>query len=230
MDLFPRCHRDGGTVIELDGLRRVRIRRLDLRDAIRHILIERPDAHLGVVEHVPRVGAAVLQRLHVVLDADDGVGHPLQTHRIRRRRTRLDQASDLRPDRIHQFDRAALAQHQQTGGDAAQQLRYVIQALRRKFARLLYRDGDGFLDTRQIDDAFAQHCLADQTELVILPRARIRCRRRRGRQNEAHQLIVEAVLDRQQNTRDLHQRRFRRRLAVADDLRQIRDFLLHALA
>jgi hypothetical protein len=62
----------------------------------------------------------------------------------------------------------ASATHQQTRGDAPQQLRHVVEALRRKIAGLLYGNGDGLLDARQVDDALAQHRLTDQSEFVIL--------------------------------------------------------------
>ena len=92
----------------------------------------------------------------------------------------LDQLAHLDADRIHQFDRPALAEHQQAGGDAAQQLRHVVEALRREVGRLLHGDRYRLLDARQIDDALAQHRLADLAELEILVRrrrgrARIRC-------------------------------------------------------
>jgi hypothetical protein len=55
-----------------------------------------------------------------------------------------------------------------SGGDAAQQLRHVVEALRRKIAGLLHGNRHGFLDARQVDDALAQHRLADQLEFEIL--------------------------------------------------------------
>ena len=96
------------------------------------ICVQRLDAHLGVVEHVPGIGAAVLQGLHVVLDADDGIGHCAPGAARRAPAPRLDQLAHLRADRIHQLHRPALAEHQQAGGDAAQQLRHVVEPLRRR--------------------------------------------------------------------------------------------------
>jgi hypothetical protein len=106
--------------IELDGLGGVVAGDGDIRDPRRRFVLERLDAHLGVVEHVPGIVAAALQSLHVILDADDRVGHPFQADGVRRGCARLDELAHLRADRIHQFHRSALAQHQQAGGDAAQ--------------------------------------------------------------------------------------------------------------
>ena len=49
---------------------------------------------------------------------------------VGRGRARFDQLAHLGADGVHQFDRPALAQHEQTGGDAPQQLRYIVEALR----------------------------------------------------------------------------------------------------
>ena len=132
------------------------------------------------------------------------------------RRSGLDQFAHLAADGIHQLDRSHLAQHQQAGGDAAQQLRNVVETLRRKIPGLLHRNRHRLLDAREIDDAFAQHRFADLAKFEVLLRRRFgRGGAARGRQNQAHELIVEAVLDRQQYARHLDQRRFGRCLAVA---------------
>src|ERR1700744_1814133 len=46
-------------------------------------------------------------------------------------------------------------------GNAAQQLWHIVEPLSRELVRLLHRGRDGFLDAREIDDALAQHRLAD---------------------------------------------------------------------
>ena len=193
--------------------------------------LERVDADLGVVEHVPRIVAAALQSLHVVFDADDGIGHALQTQRIRRRRAGFHQRADVRADGIHQLHGPALAEHQQSRGDPAQQLRHVVESLRRIVPGLVHGGRYGILDARQIDDAFAQHRFAHQAELGVLVGGRIGlfvaalCG-----QDQAHQLIVEAVLDRQQHAGHLDERLLGRGFAHREHFRQIGDLLLHPLA
>ena len=230
MRLLGALQRNRLRRIELDRLGGFAARDADIRDARRRLVRQRLDAHLRVVEHVPRIIAPALQRFHVVLDADDGIGHPFQADGIGRGRTGFDQLAHLGADRVHQFHRPALAEHQETGGDAAQQLRHVVQTLRRRIARLLHGDRHGFLDARHIDDALAQHRLAHQFEFQVLIRRQFSERGIGSRgQDQAHQLIVETVLDRQQNAGHLDQRFLGRRLAVDDDLGQLRDLILNPL-
>src|SRR5450432_183823 len=227
---FGALERNGFDRIELERLCRLAARDPYVGNPRRGLVCQRLDAQFGVIQHVPRIVAAALQRLHVVLDADDGIRHPLQTYCFGRWHAWLDQHPHLRADRVHQFDRPTLAQHQQPRRYAPQQLRNVVEALRRKITGFLYGYGYGLFDSRHIDDAFPQHRLAHQLELEILI-ARygdgrpIRCRG----QNEANQLIVEAVFDRQENAGHLEQRILVRRLAVGDDLGQLGNLVLDAL-
>jgi len=76
--------------------------------------------------------------------------------------------------------------------------------------------------------ALAQHGFADLTELVVLVYGYIGgqgCRR----QDQSHELVVEAVFDRQQHAGDLDEREFRRSLAVGYDFGKFRHFLMHPL-
>ena len=65
-------------------------RRHGRHHALRH-LRQRLQAGLRVVEHVPRIRAAGLQRLHVVLEADHRVREPVEVVRRHSRATRLQQ-------------------------------------------------------------------------------------------------------------------------------------------
>ena len=192
--------------IELDRPGGIATRDADVRDARQGFIRQRLDAHLGVVQHVPWIVTPALQRLHVVLDAHDGVGNSFQADGVRRGLPGLDQLAHLGTDRIHHFHRPALAQHQEARGDATQQLRHVVEALRRKIAGPLHGNRHGLLDARHVDDALAQHRFTDQSEFEILIRRHIGGRpiRRHG-QYQAHQLIVEAVFDREQDTGHLDQ-------------------------
>ena len=231
MRALGALHRNGFRWIQLHRLGSFAAGEIQVRHARERVILrERLEAGFGVVQHVPRIGAPVLQRLHVVLDADDGIGHSLQADRIRRRRARLDEHADLLADGVHQLHRPALAEHQQSGGYAAQQLRHIVESLRREFVGFLYRGRNRFLDARQVDDAFAQHRLADLPEFLVLIARNIRGGiGRLDGQDQPYQLIVKAVLHRQENAGNSDQRILGRRLAVLNDLRQRLDFILHAL-
>ena len=76
----------------------------------------------SVIEHVPRFSPARFDRLHVVLDADDGIcesiGFPLcQAGNA----VALQCNSDQAPNTINDFHRPCLIQHQQACFDAANQ-------------------------------------------------------------------------------------------------------------
>ena len=77
-----------------------------------------PEAGLRVVEHVPGIRAAGLQRLHVVLDGDHRVGEPVEIVRRNGRATGLQQFVEgfAMPSTISAA--RALAEHQQAGLDA----------------------------------------------------------------------------------------------------------------
>ena len=215
------------------GLRRRQVQR---RQSRRTLLDEGPDADLGIVEHVPGIGATVLDRLHVVLEADDRIGDPLEALRIRLRRANLDEPAHLQANRIHQTDGARLAEHQQPGRNAPQQLRDVVETRCRRIAGVLHGGRNRILDACQVDDALAQHSLAHLPEFVVVRLAANFLADRRLRlglglgQDQAHEMLVEVVLDRQQHSGDLHQRGVAERHAAGQRQLQRRDLVLDALA
>ena len=87
--------------------------RLAQRDDPRARGLDLGQPGLGRVEHLPLVGAAGLQRLHVVLDGDDGVGQPLEPRRRQRLLVGPHDAAERATDALHHFDGALLAEHQQ---------------------------------------------------------------------------------------------------------------------
>ena len=162
---------------------------LRARLRLRHgrVLAQCAQAGLDVVEHVPGVAATALQRLHVVLERDDRVGQPLEL-RAHYRAVRSQQLEDVLADGFDGLDRARPAEHQQPGGQAAQQLRHLVGA-----GRLLLRDrrGDGLLDARQVDDALAQYGVLYVLEVGV----ELDLGAALARHDEPHELRVEVVLD-----------------------------------
>jgi hypothetical protein len=131
-------------------------------------------------------------------------------------------------DAFHDLDDASLAQHQQAGGDAAHELRNLIDSC--AFARLVQRVRDRFLDARHVDDTFAQHRFGDQAELDIVRTGRL-CRRGVGRRHDhSNQLLVETVFDLDERRRHAQQRAFGRLGLLRDDGLQVRGFGLHLIA
>ena len=84
-----------------------------------------------------------------------------------------------------------------------------------------------FLDARKIDDALAQHRFRDKAELRVGLRAR---RGRARRHDEAHERVVEAVLDADQRRRDRDQRVLLGGRAARDDVGEPRQLALHLFA
>ena len=76
--------------------------RLDLREA-----------RLGGFEHLPLVGPAGLQRLHVVLDGDDGIREFFEPRGRQRALVRPHDAAERTTDAFHDLDGTLLAEHQQ---------------------------------------------------------------------------------------------------------------------
>ena len=128
-------------------------------------------------------------------------------------------------DAPHDFHRAVAAEQQQARGDAASERGRSIEA--GVVAGRVERVAEQFLDAREIHDALAQHRLRDLAEVRIGFRAR---RRRAGRHDEAHEGVVEAVLDAYQRRRDADQRVLLGRRAARDDVGQARQLALDLLA
>ena len=80
------------------------------------------EACLCVVQHVPGIGTPGFHRLHVVLDADDGVGEAIGLLlREPRRAAALQGQDDQLADAVHDVHGPGLVQHQQPGPDAPHQ-------------------------------------------------------------------------------------------------------------
>ena len=105
----------------------------DARDGLR--IGEEMQTALGVVEHVPGVAAAGLDRFHVVLDRDDRVREPIDGLLRQRESIAPDKLSERAVDAFHDLRDASLAEHQQTRGNAAHELWNLVDRLR--LARLL---------------------------------------------------------------------------------------------
>ncbi len=130
---------------------------------LRQALLDIPQhgqAGFGIVEHVPWLAAPGLYGLHVVLDADNCIGHAIRFF-LRQPAgafTREHQC-DQSPDPVDDLHRSRLVQHHQAGFDATNQRRNAVEPLRRR----LRGDAlpDRFLDAREIDDALAHHRFGD---------------------------------------------------------------------
>ena len=113
-------------------------------------------AGFRVVQHVPRIGAPGLHRLHVILETDDGVGEAVRFFLSKPRRpAALERQYDQFAYTLHHVHGARLVEHQQARPDAPHQRRYAVEALRRRPGGDAL--ADRLLDSRQIDDALAHH-------------------------------------------------------------------------
>ena len=164
--------RPPGTVSTGAGCRRRARRRglgLDPRGAQADDLadrrLERRDRQLGVLEHPPGIAPTGLQHLHVVLERDDGVGEVIESRPGERTEVRQRHAREHAAEPLHDLDGARLLEHQQAGRDAAHQLRHLVESLR--LGRRARRLRDRVLDARHVDDAFAQHRIADLPEFLV---------------------------------------------------------------
>ncbi len=122
---------------------------------------------LRIVEHVPGLAATGFHRLHVVLDADDGVCQPVgfflrQPAGPAAAQCQRDQAADAIDD-VH---RPRLVEHHEAGLDAANQCGNAVEALCR--AGRAETLAERLLDAREIDNAFPHHCFRDILVLGIL--------------------------------------------------------------
>ena len=77
------------------------------------ICVQRLQAGLRVVEHVPGIRAAGLQRLHVVLETDHRVRQPVEVVRRNGRATGLQQFLQILRDAFDDVGGAGLAEHEQ---------------------------------------------------------------------------------------------------------------------
>ncbi len=176
------------------------------------------------------IGAPGLQRLHVVLDRDDRVGEAVDRFLRQRHAIAAQQLTERAIDAFHDLHDARFAEHQQARDHAAHQLRNLVRGLR--FARLLERQRDRFLDARHVDDAFAQHRLGDLAELdVFRPRGPVRRRSAvRARHDHADELLVEAVLDLDQRRGHAQQRALARGRPRIHYALQVARLALHFVA
>ncbi len=196
--------------------------RRDRGDGRGRLLLERLHTRLGVVEHVPGVRASRLHRLHVVLEADDRVRETVHEARRQHVNARLHDAPQLRGDRLDDLHRARLAEQQQTRLHAAHQVLPAVEARRIERATDALRHG--FLDTREVDDALAQHRRLHLLKFAVHGGPR---QPRIPRQDHADQLAVELVLDTDQGRGDLDQRGFIGLERAVDDLLQPLGLALH---
>jgi len=183
------------------------------------------EAALGVVQHVPGVAAARLQRLHVVLDADDRVCEAVNVLVVAREAARAEERSDVIADAAHHLHRAVATEQQEARGDAARKRGCRIEAGR--FRSRLERLAEQLLDAREVHDALAKHRLGDLPEVGVGLRAR---RRRARRHDEAHERVVEAILDAYQRGRDRDEGVLLGRRAARDDVGEARKLALDLLA
>ena len=176
----------------------------------------------GVIEHVPGLAAAGLHRLHVVFDADDGVGQSVRLLLRQHGGTACVQhGGDQAADAIDDLHGPCLVQHQEARLDAADQRRHVVEPGRWR----LRSDAlaDRFLDARQVDDAFAHDRFRDFAELVV----RVGLLRRLVRflhLRQAKQLLFESILDSQQCRSDIENDLFVGDAATFHDAPEATDF------
>ena len=187
--------------------------------------LERLHTRLRVIEHVPGIAAAGLQRLHVVLHAHDGVGQPIHEARRLPVATGLHDSLQLRGDGFDDFHGSCLAEHQQARLQAAHQFLPAVEPRGIERAAGVLRHG--LLDAREIENALAQYGRLHLLELAVT--ALLRQLPAPG-QDQADQAIVQLVLDADQRGGDLDQQRLARLEGAGDDLLQALGLRLHARA
>src|ERR1700736_6025301 len=107
-------------------------------------MLERLYAVLCIVEHVPGIAAACLQRLHVVLNTDNGVGETVHESMRQTLPARLHDSLELSGHTLDDFNGPCLAQHEQSGLESAHQLLPGVESSGLQCATHVLRDG--FLD------------------------------------------------------------------------------------
>ena len=124
-----------------------------------------PQTGLGIIKHVIRVGTAGLERLHVVLDAHHGIGEAVEPL-CRKRRGFQQHAMHFYGQCRHHIPGTLTVEHPEGGTNTPRQLIHGGGGHRH-----LLRHGTGyrFLDTRQVDDALAQHSGLHAMLLGIMP-------------------------------------------------------------
>ena len=187
--------------------------------------VERHQAALGVVEHVPGIAAAGLQRLHVVLDADDRVREAVDVLVVAREAARAEQRRDVVADAAHHLHRAVAAEQQEARGDAARERGRRIEADRSAVG------SSDWPSSSLMRARFTMHSRSTvsvtwrNSGSVSAPGAGAP-----RRHDQPHERVVEAVLDADQRRRDRDQRVLLGRRAARDDVRQARELALHLLA
>ena len=102
-----------GRAAEVHGLGKCGRRyRWDGRHGRRRLGLERLQGALRVIEHVPRIAAAGLQGLHVVLETHDRISQPIKRACAQNPAARLHHALQLHADRLENLHRARAAEHQ----------------------------------------------------------------------------------------------------------------------
>ena len=130
----------------------------------------------GVVEHVPGIAASRLQRLDVVLEADDGVGQPVEV--CGRQRACRPAASRARSCAVMRSTTRPRAPCPASAGPALMPRISSGQLSKPAASSVpLTFCATALLDARQVDDAFAQHRALHLLEIL---RRAPRLRRRAG--------------------------------------------------
>src|SRR6185312_2907496 len=199
-----------------------RLHRSDGWDRGCRLALQRVHARLRVVEHVPRIAASRLQRLHVVLDTDDSVCEPIQEPGGQALTARLHHSLELARDPLDDLDRTRLAQHEQSGLQAAHQLLPAVEAGRIESAADVL--SDGLLDPCQVQDALAQNGRLHLLEFAVF--AFLGLGRAPGA-DQSHELTVEAIFHGNQRGGDLHQAALVSFQGPLDDSLEAFGLLLH---
>ncbi len=125
------------------------------------------EASFGVVKHVPGLATACLDRLHVILDADNGICEAVGFFLIQLcRATATEHGRDQAADILDDFHGARFVEHQQSGLNPAQQRRHAIKPQRRRSR------GDTlsncFFDASKINDALAHYRRGYLAKCVVI--------------------------------------------------------------
>ncbi len=150
---------------------------------------------LCVVEHVPGFAAPGFDGLHVVFDADDGIGQPIgfllrQSGRAAAAQGQGNQVADA----VHNIHSPRLVEHHQAGLDAAYQRRNAVESLRGAVGPEALTEC--LLDARKVDNAFPHYRLRDFLVVRIFEiwqRGFVAGHYRLRRYNQPNQLLIKTI-------------------------------------
>ena len=180
---------------------------------------ERIQAPGCVVEHPVGCPATGLEGLHVVLQAHDRIGQAFERNPCLVPTAPLHHLAGSHRDPFGNASRLVFLDHEQCGGDAAEQVRNGVQ--RGTIAGPLGNQRDGFLHPRKVGEALPHHDLGHGNPFRVFPIGGIRRRPGAIWHDQPDELLLEPVLHLEQRRGHGHQSRLVRLLVAANEILEV---------